>query len=81
MLAFEELLVLVRADALLVWDLRLSTFSAAAASWAAHNAAGMAQRTRAWLGVFCVRCNCKRIPDAEVQPEMRGRMPLARERE
>ena len=69
--ALDELLVLARSDALLIWDLRISTYSAVAASWAAHRAAGQPRkRTRPWLGVWCVRCGCVRLPDREVTPPM-----------
>ena len=71
--ALSELLVLARADALLVWNLRYSTYSAVGATWAAHRAAGQPlARSRYWLGVWCVQCGCKRIRDEDVQPAMWG---------
>ena len=72
----SELLVLARADALLVWNLRYSTYSAVAATWAAHRGAGQPlTRSRHWLGVWCVRCGCKRVRDEDVQPAMWGPLP------
>jgi hypothetical protein len=69
--ALDELLLLSRLDALIVWDLKDSTYSAAAASWAAHRAAGQrhgAARPRPWRGVYSVARGCTRIPDREVEP-------------
>ena len=57
-----------------VWDLHTSTYSAVAASWAAHRAAGQPRKRtpgRPWLGVWCVRCGCVRLPDREVTPPMK----------
>ena len=71
--AVDEMLLLARADAIVVWDLLDSTYSATAASWAAHRAGGQridadAARKRAWVGVYVASRGCKRIPDAEVDP-------------
>ena len=38
--AVDEMLLLARTDALIVWDFKDSTYSAAAASWAAHRVGG-----------------------------------------
>lgn len=62
--AIDEMLLLSRLDGLIVWDLRESTYSAAAASWAAHREG----RTRPWLGVHVVSQGCTRLPDSEVEP-------------
>ena len=71
-LALEELLVLARSDALLVWDLHYSTFSAVAAAWAAHGAGGQPPRARPRLGIFLVGRggNCTRVPDGQVEPPL-----------
>ena len=72
-LAFQELLVLARSDALLVWKIDSSTYSTVAATWAVQPAAGQALRQRRpWLGIFCVRCGCSRIPDKAV---LKPRLP------
>ena len=49
--ALDEILLLARADALIVWNLVDSTYSAVAASWATHGAEGHAARPpgRPWL--------------------------------
>ena len=66
--ALEEMLLLARADAIIVWDMVDSTYSAVAASWAAHRAAGQRSNRRAWMGVFDVSKGCKRVPDEQVEP-------------
>ena len=69
-LALKELLVLARSDALLVWNLQYSTFSAVAAAWATHGAGGQKLPiARPRLGVFLVGRggNCSRMAD-RVEP-------------
>lgn len=67
--ALDELLLLARTDAIVAWDLQLSSYSAVAASWATHRAGGQAgERTRPWLGVHAVASGCSRIADNEVEP-------------
>ena len=72
--AVDEMLLLERTDGIVVWDLKDSTYSAAAASWAAHRArgdttgAGSEQTRRAWLGVHIASRGCERIPDDQVDP-------------
>ncbi len=66
----NELLVLSRADGLVVYGLHFaSTYSAVAASWAALRGAGQpAARARPWLGVFEAENGCRRVPDHLVDP-------------
>ena len=71
--AVDELLLLARLDGLVVWDLTDSTYSAAAASWAAHRVGGQptvhgAERTRPWMGVHVASRGCERLPDVEAEP-------------
>ena len=69
--ALDEMLLLARSDAMVVWDLRVSSYSAVAASWAVHRAAGqdvIGERPRPWLGVHIVDEGCARMPDDEVDP-------------
>ena len=69
--AIDEMLLLARTDALVVWDLADSTYSAAAASWAVHRAGGQRaqhERSRTWLGVYFASRACERVPDADVEP-------------
>jgi hypothetical protein len=67
--AVDEMLLLARSDALVVYDLVDSTYSAAAASWAAHRVGQTSARaSRTWLGVYVASQGCTRLPDAEVDP-------------
>ena len=72
--AVDEMLLLERTDGIVVWDLKESTYSASAASWAARRAGGHAagagsERTRrAWLGVHIASRGCEQIPNALVDP-------------
>ena len=79
--ALDELLILARTNAMVVCDLKDSTYSAVASSWAAHRAAGTITRwsrvgtrpapwSRPWWGVYLVAHGCQRVPDAEVEPRM-----------
>ena len=72
--ALDELLILARTNAMVVWDLKDSTYSAVASSWAAHRAAGQSRgggrTSRPWWGVYLVAHGCQRVPDAEVEPRM-----------
>ena len=75
--AVDEMLLLARTDAVIVWDLTDSTYSAAAASWAAHRAGGQrvnSTSARPWLGVYVVSRGCQRIPDADVDPPTHKQM-------
>ena len=63
--ALDEMLILARTDAIIVWDLEDSTYSAVAASWAAHR---VHSRSSQWHGVYIVSQGCKRIPDEMVEP-------------
>ena len=58
--AFDELLVLSRMDAMVVFSMRQSTYSSVAASWFAHRAGG-SQRPPG-LGVFLAGSRCQHIP-------------------
>ena len=73
--AVDDMLLLARTDGLIVWDLKDSSYSATAASWAAHRAGGQSshdgdhgRRHRAWLGVHVASRGCQRLADAEVEP-------------
>ena len=68
--AVDEMLLLARTDGLVVWDLADSTYSAAAASWAAHRAGRQPAHAsgRTWLGVHVASRSCAQLPDAEVDP-------------
>lgn len=71
----------------MVWDLADSTYSAAAASWAAHRSraergegrsaeqrGGEQRQARPWHGVFEVAKGCMRLPDEEVEPPVQPRL-------
>ena len=62
--AIDEMLLLSRLDGLIVWDLKDSTFSAAAASWGTH----LRTRSRPWLGVHLVAEGCACVKDSDVEP-------------
>uniref|UniRef100_A0A7S3AIP1 Peptide-O-fucosyltransferase 1 n=1 Tax=Haptolina ericina TaxID=156174 RepID=A0A7S3AIP1_9EUKA len=62
--AFEELLILARADAIVVKDMRSSTFSSVAANWNAHRAGGNGLEQQS-LGAFTTASHCKRLPTVE----------------
>ena len=64
--AFEELLILARADAIVVADMRTSTYSSVAASWFAHRAGGARER-QPGLGVFLAANGCKRVAVNKVE--------------
>ena len=49
--ALDELLILARTNAMVVCDLKDSTYSAVASSWAAHRAAGTITRWSWWAHV------------------------------
>jgi len=70
--AFTELLLLARADAIVVKDLSTSTFSSVAGAWFAHRAAG-ADGLKPGLGVFLADRRCERIPPGEVEAMMDGK--------
>ena len=76
--AVDEMLLLTRLDGLIVWDLKDSTYSAVAASWAAHRVGIQPEATlrqpRKWLGVYTTIHGCVRIPDAEVEPPAHKRV-------
>ena len=74
--AIDEVLLLSRTDGLVVWDLRESSYSAVAASWAAHRVTEELRsgtRAGAWLGVSSRRA-AARGADAQVDPELHEHM-------
>ena len=73
--AVDEMMLLTRLDGLIVWDLKDSSYSAVAASWAAHRSRSpMAEAARPWLGVHASSTGCTRIPDAEIDPPAHEKM-------
>ena len=76
--AIDEVLLLSRTDGLVVWDLRESSYSAVAASWAAHRVTeelrSGTRAGRAWLGVHLASSGCARLTDAQVDPELHEHM-------
>ena len=80
--ALDELLILARTDAIVVYDLKRSTYGAAAASWAVAGAAGLAtpahalERPSRWLGAFKAGTGCTHVHDAAVEPIPNGLPPL-----
>ena len=72
------MLLLSRTDGLVVWDLRESSYSAVAASWAAHRVTeelrSGTRAGRAWLGVHLASSGCARLTDAQVDPELHEHM-------
>jgi hypothetical protein len=67
-MALEELLLLARVNALVVYDFYYSSYSGVAASWAAHAAGGQSARSLPWLGVFKASGGCTYVPENSVDP-------------
>lgn len=68
--AVHEMLLLARTDGIIVWDFEDSTYSAVAASWAAHHVNQKKGGERRWLGVHLASRGCERVPDALVDPHV-----------
>ena len=71
-MALDELVVLSRSDAIIVWSMGSSSYSMVAATWAAHRAGGQdlarSNPNQDWLGVFAAGDNCTRITDHAIEP-------------
>ena len=73
----RELLLLARLDALVVWDLQYSTYSAVAASWFQHGGGGQAadaasRHNEPWRAVFRAAQGCKRLEPWQVEPGLQS---------
>ena len=79
--ALQELLLLARLDALVVWDLSYSTYGAVATSWFQHGGGGQPadgphaaprQERQRWRAVYQAARGCTPLEPRQVEPPVRA---------